>query len=293
MRNSRTRKTYRAPLPIPAASRPNPCILLRAVQHNRFPRSYPLLRVFDLRISAPASLFAPLLCLAAASVPLSAQQPKDFGGTHSFGVFATYSPDSSHILIGDSGQRRTWTAGVAYTRRIHTGSAVRLDYEASLIPFFLESDPTVTATSFTSSGVVIVTQLTPERVIRVNHGPIGTILTANGSFAPIYATFGRQNTYAAEVDPIGARITALPRNRLQPTFALNLGAILSTRDLPIDQSNSFNYVFDFGPGIQLFTSQHKSVRLEYLYRHISNAGQGAQNPGIDQGVFRLTVSCHH
>jgi hypothetical protein len=47
-----------------------------------------------------------------------------------------------------------------------------------------------------------------------------------------------------------------------------------------------------GPGLQFFTNRRTSMRVEYLYRHISNAGQGDQNPGIDQGVIRLTVSHH-
>jgi hypothetical protein len=32
--------------------------------------------------------------------------------------------------------------------------------------------------------------------------------------------------------------------------------------------------------------------VEYIYRHVSNAGQGNQNPGVDQGVVRVTVSLH-
>ena len=104
-------------------------------------RSHPSSRVFDLRISALASLIASPLCLVAASLLSLAQQPADFGGAHSFGIFATYSPDSSHILIGDSGQRRTWTAGIDYTHRLHIGSVFRLDYEALPHPLLPRERP--------------------------------------------------------------------------------------------------------------------------------------------------------
>jgi len=245
-----------------------------------------------LRKAALLSIFALLASLCCCSPTALCQDSGGFRGTSSFGLAASYSPDSSHILIGTAGQRRTWTFGAEYARLLHQTPQLRFDYEASLTPFFLESDPTVTATVFTSSGQTIVTQQTPERVVRVDHGPVGSILTGNGSMAPIYAIFGRQNTYAASIAPLGVRVSALPRWIVQPSFAVNLGFVVSARDIPIDDSDQFNYTFALGPGVQFFTGQRTSWRLEYLYRHISNAGQGAQNPGIDQGVVRLTVSRH-
>ncbi len=237
---------------------------------------------------------AVLLIAAAFAVPdtAPAQDSTGYGGTRSFGVSASYSPDSSHILIGNSGQRRIWTLGAEYTRLLHRSRHLRLDYEGSFVPLFLESDPTVTATVFTSSGQKIVTQQTPERVLRVDHGAVGSILTGNGSLAPVYAIFGRQNTYAVAFAPLGARVTAFPRWRLQPSLAIDLGVVLAARDIPLDDAAQFNYTFALGPGIRLFANKRTSWRLEYLYRHISNAGEGDQNPGIDQGVVRLTVSLH-
>ncbi len=75
-----------------------------------------------------------------------------------------------------------------------------------------------------------------------------------------------------------------------PAFSLDLGFVVSARDLPIEDSSWFNFLFSFGPGLQFFTSPNVSLRVEYLYRHASNAGLGDQNPGVDQGVTRLTLS---
>jgi hypothetical protein len=222
----------------------------------------------------------------------SQETTRGYGGVRSLGISTTYSPDSSHILIGDSGQRRIWTAGGEYSHRLLGTALLRLDYEGSIMPVFEETDPTVIGTLFTSSGVPIVTSQAPVRVLHTDDRPVGTVLAGNGATVPLYALFGKQNTYAAAVTPLGVRLSAMPRWILQPSLALDLGFVVSARDIPLDACSQFNYMFAVGPGLQFFNSAHTSLRAEYLYRHISNAGQGAQNPGIDQGVIRLTVSIH-
>jgi len=214
------------------------------------------------------------------------------GGTHSFGISSSYSPNSSHILIGEAYQRRTWTLGVEYTRLMYRSPHYRLDYEGSLTPFYLESDPAVIGSIYTVGGKSYITSQVPERVVSINHQPLIEVMMGNGKVAPLYALYGRENTYAASFAPFGMRVSALPRWPVQPSFALDLGFVVSSRDLPVALADQFNYMFALGPGVQLFTSPCASVRLDYLYRHISNAHQGYQNPGVDQGVFRLTLSRH-
>jgi len=245
-----------------------------------------------LRKAALVSIFPLLMCLSGVGRRGLSQEPGGFGGVQSFGFSSSYSPDSSRILIGTARQRRTWTISAEYTHLLRQGPRFRLDYEGSVTPMFLESDPTVTGTVFTSDGFNIVTTQTPVRIISVNHGPVGTVLTGGGTMVPVYALFGRENTYAGSVAPLGARVTALPRWRIQPSFALDLGFVASTRDIPVDDASRFNYMFALGPGVQFFADSKTSWRLEYIYRHVSNAGQGDQNPGIDQGVVRLTISHH-
>lgn len=213
-----------------------------------------------------------------------------FGGVSSFGISTSYSPDSSHILIGDSGQRRIWTAGGEYTHLLRETQHLRLDYEGAIMPVFEETDPTVVGTQFTASGQLIVDSQSPVRVLHVDSHPVGTVLTGSGATVPLYALFGKQNTYAAAITPLGLRLSAMPHWIFQPTLALDLGFVVSARDIPLDDCSQFNYTFAIGPGFQFFNTAHTSLRAEYLYRHVSNAGQGGQNPGIDQGVVRITVS---
>jgi len=214
------------------------------------------------------------------------------GGTQSLGISTSYSPDSSHIFIGLAEQRRTWTAGVEYTHLLSYGNKLRWDYEGSVTPLYGESDPVTVGMTTTVAGSTYVLPEAPQRVIFVSRAPVGVAHALNGATAPIYPVYGRQTTYAAGVAPLGARVTAFPDKALRLSFAVDLGFVVSPRDIPVDLSDQFNYMFAFGPGVELYTSPSSSVRLEYLYRHISNADEGFVNPGVDQGVVRLTVSHH-
>ncbi|MGA2897457.1 MAG: hypothetical protein ABSE27_07665 [Acidobacteriaceae bacterium] len=243
--------------------------------------------------AALVSIFAALVSLAGWCAPARGQAVDGAGGVgrvQSYGFSTSYSKTSSHILIGDASQRRIWTLGAEYTHLLHQGERFRLDYEGSVMPLFEETDPTVTGTIFTNGGQSVITPQTPVRVIAVAHGPVGSAPVGVGLSVPLYALFGRQDTYAAAFSPLGARISALPRWRVQPSFALDLGFVVSARDIPVDEADRFNYMFSLGPGVQFFSSPQASVRVEYIYRHVSNAHQGYENPGIDQGVFRVTVS---
>jgi hypothetical protein len=74
---------------------------------------------------------------------------------------------------------------------------------------------------------------------------------------------------------------------------MDLGVVLSGRDLPINDASKFNYLFSFGPGFEFFYRRNQAVRLEYLYRHMSNGNSAPANPGVDQGVIRLTLTRRH
>jgi Lipid A 3-O-deacylase (PagL) len=243
--------------------------------------------VFCLRKAALLSIFTVMVGVAG-----RAQEAGGFGGIQSFGFSTSYSANSSHILLGDAEGRRIWTLGLEYSRLLRLSPRFCVDYEGSVVPLYEETDPTLTGTIFTVNGQSITTSLSPVRVAYVNKGPVSTLVLGNGSDIPIYGVFGRQDTYAAAISPLGVRISALPRWRVQPSFALDLGFVVSARDIPVDKADQFNFIFSLGPGVQFFVDRKTSWRVEYIYRHTSNAGEGFQNPGVDQGVVRVTVSLH-
>lgn len=235
------------------------------------------------------TVFVLLLAGATLCRPASGQGTSPFGAKQSFGITAGYSPTSEHILIGISEQRRTVTAGVEFTDRLWEGARARLDYSGEFSPLFRESDPTIVALESELSGQTVIAPITPKRSISVSHASLGSV--CSGTCAPIYPVYGHdETTYAAAISPVGARAVFLPRRRVQPTFASNAGFVVSSRDIPVDSSAQLNYQFSLGPGVQVFASRESAVRLEYVYRHLSNANTGTINPGIDQGVFRLTLT---
>lgn len=228
------------------------------------------------------------ISLTAQSSP--SQEHADFGGTQSFGISTSYSPDSSHMLIGEAEQRRTWTFGFEYTHRIGHSQRVRLDYEGSVLPVYEEFDPAVVGLLYTVPGTTNTDpESPPVRVTTVNRGPIGLLTVAKGVTTPIYPIYGNMNTYGGALSPLGARATLFQHHSIQPSFSLDLGFVVATRDIPVENSDQFNYMFSFGPGLQVYSTPQASIRIEYIYRHISNAGQGNVNPGVDQGTFRFTI----
>jgi hypothetical protein len=237
------------------------------------------------------SLCVAVTCLSGWGAAAQSQQTGGFGGVESVGITSSYSPDSSHILIGEAEQRRIWTAGVQYTRLLGSSYKTRWDFEASLLPFYQESDPTAIGTEVTIAGHTYVSSQAPVRITTVPRGPIGYV-TADGTTMPVYGLYGRRTTNGGSLSPLGARATWFQQSRIQPSFSLNLGFVLAARDIPVDNAYKFNFLFSFGPGVQVFATSRSSVRLEYIFRHISNASLGDVNPGIDQGVFRLTLSRH-
>jgi hypothetical protein len=237
-----------------------------------------------MRIKNLAIIFLSLCFLGAFGGSVLAQE---LSGRQSFGISSTFAPDSSHILIGDAEQRRVWTAGLEYSRRLWGNGSLRLDYEGSVAPFFQERDPTLVAEYAIINGNQVIAPASGLRVVYANNDPVGG--GGFGNTIPLYPIYGSTKTYAFAMSPIGARISGFSSHRLQPTFSTDLGMLFSSRNLPVDDSASFNYLFSFGPGVEILRG-NGAIRLEYLYRHMSNGNAGYNNPGVDSGVFRLTLS---
>lgn len=221
---------------------------------------------------------------------------QELGRTASVGAFVTDAPTSGFILIGLAEGRQIYTAGVEYTHHIWSNSSWKLTYQGSVAPFFLERDPTAAGDIVTDSGPYQPTTVgysyytQPIRVMSANDMPLS--VTVFGSTTTTLQPFSghRENTYAFAALPLGIRLNSRPKHRVQPTFTVDFGCLYATRDLVVDNTSKFNFMFSFGPGVEIFRTPKSSVRLEYVYGHISNAGLGDFNPGIDSGVLRLTLS---
>jgi hypothetical protein len=222
---------------------------------------------------------------------------QEMSARQSFGVTTTFAPNSSHIFIGDAEKRRVWTAGFVYDFRLWDTHRICLSYQGSLSPFFQERDPTLIGTFYTPplpGGKPVIMLLSPQRVTTVNNDPVGVAGGFGGSTsAPVYPLYGSMKTYAVAIAPLGVRLNGFNSRKLQPTFSVDLGMVFSSRDLPIDNSSSSNFQFSFGPDVEYCYRRNQAARVEYVYRHLSNANTGTNNPGVDAGVFRLTLTTRH
>ncbi len=199
-----------------------------------------------------------------------------------------YSPDSSHIFLGVSQQRRLLGFGGEYAHRLFLNRWAGLHWLIQVRPVFLESDPVLLGYRSDSPPLVILFPQTP-RVVYVSHSPV----LADPQNVLVTPFYGRQWTYSGGANPIGLKLNGFPHRRLQPVFAVAVGFLLSSRDLPVDNTSAFNFCAEYGPGLEWFLSPRRSLRFDYRYHHISNANLGAHNPATDSGILQITYSFGH
>ncbi len=244
-----------------------------------------------------------LLCIAVsnASAMLAQDVPQlnDFSRKNTFTVFAEYSPTSSHILLGDARQRILADLGGAYTRRIVRFWGSDLGYQIELRPVLFESDPIETISNYTYDGAPVtyippsssaVTGICQPGTVQLTFPgyPAGTPPT-NESYT---VTCGRQWTFGQAFSPIGFKYSMRTRHRIQPFLIGTLGYMYTSRPIPIADAESFNFVFDFGAGVELYRSESNmhSVSIEARYHHFSNNNTAQANPGTDSITYKLSYS---
>ncbi len=57
-----------------------------------------------------------------------------------------------------------------------------------------------------------------------------------------------------------------------------------------EQSTQFNFILQTGPGVSYFVSENWAITAGFRFHHISNAGIGNRNIGLNAWLFNLGVS---
>ncbi len=227
----------------------------------------------------------------------SAQDKKDngyFARVNTFGVFSTYSNDSSHILLGEAESRKLFFLGASYSRRLILNRVVNWQYNGEVMPLAFESDPTdhviLNWTPPTPPLPPINETLVPYSACHTSSGT--GVVTLNGTpYTYTYSnTCGRQWTAGEAMSPVGLQLNFLPRHKAQIFVIGHGGYIYSARPVPVLYSGSFNFTFDGGAGVEFYRSKTRSIRAEYRYHHFSNKNTAQANPGVDNGIFQVTYS---
>lgn len=246
-----------------------------------------------MKLESVASLAVLLLLIATANAQI--KDSTSFGTKNTFSAFVEYSNDSSHIILGQSLDRKFAGLGIQYEHRLVSSRAIVWKYAAEFRPLILESDPTGTITEtqtsppptvyFTSTPQAVTQCVPAQRNFSIVDPATGVLFAGT-----VQTTCSRRWTYAQGLSPAGTRINLMPHHRLQPTASFLAGYLLSAKKIPIDTAGSFNFTFEFGAGLEYYLSQSRSIRLEYQIHHFSNAYTGETNPGVDNGLFKLTCT---
>jgi Lipid A 3-O-deacylase (PagL) len=223
-------------------------------------------------------------------LPAAAQESQPYARRNTYSVFAEYSNTSSHIILGVSQNRRVIAPGLAYSRLLLRGRYAVWSYAIEVRPFVFIQEPVTTLTSvtFNNSGPIITVPPQTGPVLR--NCISGTYSAPGFTFTQLCST---RWSYAGGLSPLGQRVNFAPHNRLQPFVVVNAGFLASTHDIPSNDSDSFNFTFEFGGGIELFHDHLRSISAEYGIHHLSNAYRGFSNPGIDSQILKFTYSYGH
>lgn len=179
--------------------------------------------------------------------------PSVTSALNEFGVWMGYSPHS-FVLQGTSVHRQLFLLNLEYARRVLVHGPLTLKYTADVVPVALEMQPTTF-------------YIVHEKVLK---NPAGTV-------------------FGAGANPFGLQLN-LGHKKLQPFVNSSAGFLYFTRQVPAPASSQFNFTFNFGGGVQLFTRSLRSFTIGYKYHHLSNAETGTINPGIDSNVIYVGFS---
>ncbi len=239
------------------------------------------------------------LLLGASTCAISAAQ--DVGEVYShrkaFSGFVEYSNDSSHMLLGYADGRKISALGVGFEKRSFLSNGAAGSWIAEVRPLMSVTDPTMKGfllqfpTQPAYSGVVDFSTAVPvDRPVTTQ--PMSVLLVSQNQVYAGTATYigGTRTTYMSAFSPLGYKLSLFPHRRMQP-FVTGLGGFaVAPRDVPVFNSAAVNFTFEFGGGVEVFQSGTRSTRLEYRYHHLANVGNGAVNPGIDSGVFKVSYA---
>jgi len=212
---------------------------------------------------------------------------------NTFGVFTEYSNDSSHMLMGVAENRKLITLGGSYAFRVLSTRFGTLQYLGEIRPVMYTSDPVQVTTQVfaTPAGIgpfVSSYAITDHCVAQAEFFRVGPITPIESG--TITNTCSRRWTYATGMNPLGFKVNLMPHHRLQPIISGGLGYMFSTQPIPIPQAGSFNFAFEFGGGLELFRAHGRAMTLEYHFHHYSNKYTATVNPGVDNGLFKLTYT---
>lgn len=110
------------------------------------------------------------------------------------------------------------------------------------------------------------------------------IIPAAVVFEPSRVRRGSSTIYGAGLSPLGLKLS-LGQSWIKPFLAGNVGFLYFQHSIPVPRSSHFNFTPEIGLGVDFFLTPKQALTLGYKVHHISNAGLGDNNPGMDSHVI--------
>lgn len=212
--------------------------------------------------------------------------------THKYdlGVFGEYSSTSSHMWLGYARKRKLAGLGGSLAWRLVNRHSFELAYLVEVRPLLMESDPMLV--SMTNPQLGAFTFNPPLVVVDPLNPVLFNVIEPGGDSVtyPWTANYSRRRTYTGGASPFGIKLNGFTHRRIQPEVTGIGGFLISPRDIPVENSSSFNFTFELGAGLQWYRTPTQSIQAEIRYHHLSNGDLGTANPGVDSVLWKATYS---
>lgn len=127
----------------------------------------------------------------------------------------------------------------------------------------------------------ILTQQHGSGFIRGNFEYAFDFHPVNFYFTPL------ETTYGASITPLNLKWNFTSPRRVAPYIQLSEGVLFTNNDLPFPGTSEVNFQSGIGLGMHIFHRERRAWTAEVKYQHISSAGLGDLNPGINTIQFTL------
>lgn len=211
---------------------------------------------------ALAALRCFLACFAV-TVPALAQsieRPTHDAPVWEVGPYLGLAAHSPITSLGRTPDRNHLFLGIHATATFLSWHRLSLAYAPDAVPLLLVTNtPTYTKTTETRDG----------RTVQIKQ------VTGRG-VAPGFA-----------LSPLGMETQIALTTNLRAFTEVAAGGVWFGRDVPEPNSRAVNYTFEVGGGMQQRIGPRWLLRAGYKFHHLSNAGSGEINPGLNAHVITV------
>ena len=101
---------------------------------------------------------------------------------------------------------------------------------------------------------------------------------------------GAKYALGVGIMPVGFKLALQHSETARLITSAAAGTIVFNSDMPVARSRKRNFALEAGVGIESQTSGGRMLTLGYKFHHLSNAGTGEANPGLDANVVYLSIT---